>query len=99
MSIFTEFRESLAELEKSTIEILSASVGFKYSPKDIIEKINFIMTDGTAHNLKVFDSVYQDLGTEYTPTSVTCNMHVLMMFQRKAEKYFKAFMMVWIMRK
>ena len=89
MSIFTESRESLAELEKSTIEILSASVGFKYSPKDIIEKINFVMTDSTAHNLKVFDSVCQDLGTEHTPTSVTCNMHVLMMFQRKAEKVFQ----------
>ena len=51
MSIFTEFRESLAELEKSTIEILSASIGFKYSPKDTIEKINFVMTDRAAHNL------------------------------------------------
>ena len=86
MIIFTEFRESLAELEKSTIAILSVSVGVKYSPKDIFEKLNFIMTDGTAHNLKVFDSVYQDLVTEYTPTSVTCNRHVLTMFQRKAKK-------------
>ena len=68
MSIFTEFRESLAELEKSTIEILSASVGFKYSPKDIVEKINFVMTDSTAHNLKVFDSVRQDLGIEHNST-------------------------------
>jgi len=89
MSIFTESCESLAELERSTIEILSASVGFKYSPKDIIEKINFVMTDRTAHNLKVFDSVCQDLGTEHTHTSVTCNMHVLMMIQRKAEKVFQ----------
>ena len=32
------------------------------------------MTDSTAHNLKVFDSVFQDLGTEHTPTSVTCNI-------------------------
>ena len=76
----------ISELEKSTIEVLLASVGFKYSSKDIIEKLNFIMTDGTAHNLKVFDSVYQDLVTEYTPTSVTCNRHVLPMFQRKAKK-------------
>ena len=50
MSIFTESRESLAELVKSTIEIVSASVGFKYSPKHIIETISFIMTDNTAHN-------------------------------------------------
>ena len=49
--IFTESRESLAELEKSTIEILSAAKGYKYSAKDIVEKINFVMTDSTAYNL------------------------------------------------
>ena len=89
MGIFTESRESLAELEKSTIEILSAATGYKYSAKDIVEKINFVMTDSTAHNLEVFDSVCEDLGAEHSPTSVTCNMHVLMMFQRKAEKVFQ----------
>ena len=53
MSIFTESSESLADLEKSTVEILSASVGFKYSPKDIIEKINFVMTNfQTSEQLK-----------------------------------------------
>ena len=35
------------------------------------------------------EQVYQDMGTEYTPTSVTCSIHVLMMFQRKAEKVFQ----------
>ena len=65
MRIFTESRESLADLEKSTVEILSASVGFKYAPKDIINiKINFVMTNSTAHNLKLFDYVCQDLGTK-----------------------------------
>ena len=39
-----------AKLEKSIIEIVSASVGFKYSPKHIIETISFVMTDSTAHN-------------------------------------------------
>ena len=43
MSIFTESRESLIVLEKLTVEILLASVGFKYSPKDIIEKINIMI--------------------------------------------------------
>ena len=47
--ILTESRESLAELEKSTIEILSAATGYKYSAKDIVEKINFVMTNSTAH--------------------------------------------------
>jgi len=48
------------------------------------------MTDSTAHNLKVFDYVCQDLGTKHIPTSVTCNMHVLMMFQRKPKNNYSA---------
>ena len=57
-SIFTESCESLAELEKSTIKILSAATGYKYSAKEIVEKVKFVMTDSTTHNIKVFDSVW-----------------------------------------
>ena len=89
LCIFTESRESLAELEKSTMKMLSAATGYKYSAKEIVEKVNFVMTDSTAYNLEVFDSVCEDLGAEHSPTSVTYNMHVLIMFQRKAEKVFQ----------
>ena len=51
MGIFTESCETLAELKKSTIEILSAATGYKYSAKEIVETINFIMTNSTTHNL------------------------------------------------
>ena len=71
MSIFTESRESLCDLEKTTLQILSASTGYKYSSKKIVEKINFVMTDSTAHNLEVFPSVCQDLGADSTPMSLT----------------------------
>ena len=64
MSIFTESRESLAELGKSTIKILSAAKGYKYSAEEIVKKINFVMTDSTVYNLKVFDSVCEDLEAE-----------------------------------
>ena len=33
MSIFTKSRESLAELEKSTMKMLSAATGYTYSAK------------------------------------------------------------------
>ena len=39
------------------MEIFSAAIGYKYSAKEIVEKVNFVMTDSTAHNLKVFDYV------------------------------------------
>ena len=89
MTIFTEFCESLAEFEKSKNKILSAATGYKYYAKVIVEKDNSVMTDSTAHYLKNFNYVCQDLGAEHSPTSVTCNMHVLIMFQRKAEKIFQ----------
>ena len=40
------------------------------------------MTDNTAFNLRVFDFVYGYMGAEHYPTSVTFNMHMLMVFQQ-----------------
>ena len=62
------------------MKILSAATGYKYSAKEIVEKVNFVMTHSTAHNLGVFDSVCEDLVAEHSLTSVTCNMHVLIKF-------------------
>ena len=61
----------------------------KFVPIDIIEKFIFVITDSTAHSSQVFNTFCQDLVTKHTPTTVTCNMHVLMKFQRKAEKVFQ----------
>ena len=47
------------------------------------------MTDSNSHNLKVSESVCENLGTEHSPSPVTYNIHVLLMFQRKAEKIFQ----------
>ena len=55
MSIFTKSSESLAELY------------YTFSAKESVEKVNFVMTDSTAHNLKVFDSVCEDLEAENSP--------------------------------
>jgi hypothetical protein len=57
LGIFTESRESLAELEKLTLQMLSASTGHLFSGKDILEHIDFVMTDSTSHNLGVRTSV------------------------------------------
>ena len=42
---------------KAALDILSDATDYKYSPKDIVRKIDFIMTDSTAHNLKVIEKV------------------------------------------
>lgn len=89
MGIFTESRESLADLEKTTLQILSAATGQRYSDKEILEKIQFIMTDSTAHNIGVIQKVCEDLESENVPKSLVCNIHPLMMFQRKVKKVFQ----------
>ena len=55
--IFTEKRETLADLVKCTIQIFSAASAYKYSTSDILKKITFVMSDSTAHNLKVMEKV------------------------------------------
>ena len=57
LSIFTETRESLEELEVMTVKMLSAAVGYKYSEKEILQRIDFVMTDSTSHNLTVMENV------------------------------------------
>ena len=52
---------------------------------------NFVMTDSTSFNLRVFDSVCGYMGAEHSPTSVTCNMHILTMFHQNARKVFQVF--------
>ena len=84
--IFTESRQSLAELIKDTMHLLSVATGFKYSSKDIMERVSFVMTDSTSHNLQVIEQVFEDMNIENTPGTLLCNVHPLMMFQSKIKQ-------------
>ena len=99
VDIFTEIREYLAEWEKSPIQILSAATGYKYSAKYIVEKMNFFMTDSTAHNLEVFDYVCEDLGTEHSLPQWLVICLYKWCSNEKLKKYYKIFVMVWYMLK
>lgn len=87
-SIFTETRESLHDLEVMTLNILCAAVGYRYSEKQILEHVDFVMTDSTSHNLTVMESVCEKFDAA-PPKSLTCNMHPLMMFQRQVTSVFR----------
>ena len=63
--------------------MLSASTGWKYTEKDLVEKIDFVMTDSTAYNLGVIEEVCLELEAEHIPESLVCHVHPMMMFQRK----------------
>ena len=56
MSIFAAPHENSVELEKSTMKIISAVTGYKYSANEIIEKVNIVMTDST------FQGIHDNLG-------------------------------------
>ena len=52
-SVVTESHESLKDLDITTLKILSAATGYKFTEQEILSKINLIMTDSTAHNIGV----------------------------------------------
>ena len=83
LGIFTESRESLKDLEITTLKILSTATGHKYSEQDILKKISFVMTDSTFHNLEVIGLVAEELEVEHIAKTLLCNIHPLTMFQGK----------------
>ena len=85
-SIFTESRNSLKDLEITTLRILAASSGHKYSEQDILKRISFVMTDSTSHNKGVIELVCEELNVEQIPATLLCNVHPLMMFQSKMKE-------------
>ena len=44
-----------------TFKILVASTGWKYTEKELVEKIDFVMTDSTSHDLGVIEEGYAEL--------------------------------------
>ena len=86
LPIFTESRESLKELQITTLKILSAATGHKFSEEEIFKKIDFVMTDSTSHNLEVVGMVGEELQVEHIPKTLLCNVHPLMMFQGKMKE-------------
>ena len=80
-------RETLPDLVKCTIQILSAASAYKYSTSDKLKKITFVMSDSTAHNLQVMEKVCEDEGVENNPLVLLCNIHPLMMFQKKIKEF------------
>ena len=69
---------------EDTLKIRSISTNGKYSERDLLEKIDFTMSDSTALNLKLIEKVCEDFDVDKVPSSILCNVHHLMMFQSMA---------------
>jgi hypothetical protein len=84
MSIASESREDLAALKVAILHILEAASGV--SAKTLFEKIDFVLTDQTAHNFNVDELVAESLRSEHTPDQLFCNVHPTLMFNRVITK-------------
>ena len=80
INIFTESKTSLKVM---TFKISAASTGWKYTEKELVEKIDCVMNDSTSHNLGVIEDVCAELQTDSVPDSLVCHVHPMMIFQRK----------------
>ena len=85
MSIFTESTSCLKKRQLITFKMLAAAPGWKYTEKDLVEKIDFVITDNTSHNLGVINELCDDIGTDSVPEWLICHAHPRTMFQRKTK--------------
>ena len=59
-----------------------------YTESQIMAKIDFVMTDSTSHNLGFIQMVCEEV-ENYVLSSLKCNIHPLMMMQRKGKQLFQ----------
>ena len=80
LRIAAETRQNLADLKVTILRMLSAVSDI--APDILYSKIDFVMTDSTAHNFHVENLVSQSLETDHTPAHLVCNVHCALMFNR-----------------
>ena len=74
---------TLKDLEVATLRILSQASGLKYISSEILERIDFVVTDSTSHNIGVIEEVAKELDVQSIPDSLVCNLHPTLMMQKK----------------
>ena len=57
-----------------------------FSSKEIYEKLDFVITDQTAHNKGIEELISESLESDYSPGHLFCNIHPLLMFNRVITK-------------
>lgn len=87
MPIASETRKNLADLKMTILNILSVCGNV---PADTLwSKVDFVMTDGTGHNLEVEKMVAESLGSEHVPGHLLCQVHPVNLFNREMQKMWK----------
>ena len=81
LAISSETRENLADLKLTILQLLSITSGV--SVEALWGRIDFVMGDGTAHNMGVEDIVAEKLDIEHVPGHLLCQVHTALMFARE----------------
>ena len=87
LGVFSKSRETLQDLQITTLDILSAASNYNHKPDGIFNRISFVMSESTVHNFGVVEEVCKDLNIKEVPGSLVCNVHPLMMFDRKMKEF------------
>jgi hypothetical protein len=87
LAIASESRQNLKDLKLTMFNILSVVSGVPI--EQIHNKIDFVMTDSTSHNLGVGLLVTEELGVQHTPSHLLCQVHPALMMVRKLEEVCK----------
>ena len=85
LSVASESKDNLADLKLTTLNILQAASGVDKNV--LFEKIDFVITDQTAHNFGVEDILAEQLNSEKVPAHLFCNVHPSLMFNRVLVKH------------
>ena len=81
LAITSETRQNLADLKLTVLQLLSVTSGV--SVEALWERIDFVMGDGTAHNMGVEKIVAEKLEVEHLPGHLLCQVHPALMFSRE----------------
>ena len=84
LPIASESRTNLADLKLVTLDILATASAV--DKKDLFERIDFVITDQTTHNVNVEAIVADKLESESVPGHLFCNVHPSLMFNRVITK-------------
>jgi hypothetical protein len=87
LAIASETRENLKDLKITVMNMLSVIGGIP--TETLYQRIDFVMTDSTAHNLGVEELISKELGVEHRPHHLLCHTHPVMGFMRKLEEVYK----------
>ena len=81
------FRVNFFLLQVTIFAILSAVSGI--SKETLFSKIDFVMTDSTAHNMEVEKLLAHELDVDHVPNHLLCQVHPVFMFVRELDSVFK----------